>query len=30
MLWTPKMRVIHVTAHMGLLDAIERIDAALV
>jgi len=26
----PKMRVIHVTAHMGLLDAIERIDAALV
>jgi 4-hydroxythreonine-4-phosphate dehydrogenase len=24
------MRVIHVTAHMGLLDAIERIDAALV
>jgi 4-hydroxythreonine-4-phosphate dehydrogenase len=30
MLWTPKRRVIHVTAHMGLLDAIERIDAALV
>jgi len=30
MLWTPKMRVIHVTAHMGLLDAIERIDAPLV
>src|SRR6267378_3755248 len=27
MLWTPKMRVIHVTAHMGLLDAIERIGA---
>lgn len=30
MLTTPKMRVIHVTTHMGLLDAIERIDAALV
>src|SRR6202521_4354474 len=30
MLWTPKMRVIHVTAHMGLIDAIEKIDAALV
>ena len=30
MLWTPKMRVIHVTAHMGLIDAIERIDSALV
>src|SRR4029079_12023270 len=30
MLTTPKMRVIHVTTHMGLLDAIERIDAPLV
>jgi 4-phospho-D-threonate 3-dehydrogenase / 4-phospho-D-erythronate 3-dehydrogenase len=30
MLVTPKLRVIHVTTHMGLLDAIERIDAALV
>jgi 4-hydroxythreonine-4-phosphate dehydrogenase len=30
MLFSPKLRVIHVTAHMGLLDAIERIDAALV
>ena len=29
-LFSPKLRVIHVTAHMGLLDAIERIDAALV
>jgi 4-hydroxythreonine-4-phosphate dehydrogenase len=26
----PKLRVIHVTTHVGLLDAIERIDAALV
>src|SRR6185369_13093978 len=25
-----KLRVIHVTAHIGLLDAIEKIDAALV
>ena len=29
-LLAPKLRVIHVTAHIGLLDAIERIDAALV
>ncbi|MBC7802923.1 MAG: 4-hydroxythreonine-4-phosphate dehydrogenase PdxA [Candidatus Parcubacteria bacterium] len=29
-LFSPKLRVIHVTAHMGLLDAIERIDAPLV
>ena len=30
MLISPKLRVIHVTTHMGLLDAIERIDAGLV
>ncbi len=30
MLATPALRVIHVTTHMGLLDAIERIDAPLV
>jgi 4-hydroxythreonine-4-phosphate dehydrogenase len=30
MLFSPKLRVIHVTAHMGLLDAIARIDAGLV
>ena len=30
MLWTPKMRVIHVTAHVGLVDAIEKIHPALV
>ncbi|MGD9906847.1 MAG: 4-hydroxythreonine-4-phosphate dehydrogenase PdxA [Vicinamibacterales bacterium] len=30
MLTTPRLRVIHVTTHIGLLDAIERIDAALV
>jgi 4-hydroxythreonine-4-phosphate dehydrogenase len=30
MLVSPKLRVIHVTAHMGLLDSIERIDAPLV
>jgi 4-hydroxythreonine-4-phosphate dehydrogenase len=30
MLVAPGLRVIHVTTHMGLLDAIERIDAALV
>jgi len=30
MLATPGMRVIHVTTHVGLLDAIERIDAPLV
>ena len=29
-LFSPKLRVIHVTAHMGLLDSIERIDAGLV
>jgi 4-hydroxythreonine-4-phosphate dehydrogenase len=29
-LFSPKLRVIHVTAHMGLLDAIARIDAALI
>ena len=30
MLVAPQLRVIHVTTHMGLLDAIERIDAPLV
>jgi 4-hydroxythreonine-4-phosphate dehydrogenase len=30
MLATSKLRVIHVTAHMGLLDAIERIEPGLV
>jgi 4-hydroxythreonine-4-phosphate dehydrogenase len=30
MLMAPGMRVIHVTTHIGLLDAIERIDAGLV
>jgi len=29
-LLAPKLRVIHVTAHIGLLDAIDKIDAALV
>jgi len=29
-LFSPKLRVIHVTAHMGLLEAIARIDTALV
>ncbi len=29
-LLSPKLRVIHVTAHIGLIDAIEKIDAALV
>jgi 4-hydroxythreonine-4-phosphate dehydrogenase len=29
-LLAPRLRVIHVTAHVGLLDAIEKIDAALV
>ena len=29
-LFSPKLRIVHVTAHMGLLDAIERIDASLV
>jgi 4-hydroxythreonine-4-phosphate dehydrogenase len=30
MLATPRMRVIHVTTHLGLLDAIERIEPGLV
>jgi 4-hydroxythreonine-4-phosphate dehydrogenase len=30
MLATPRMRVIHVTTHVGLLDAIERIEPGLV
>jgi 4-hydroxythreonine-4-phosphate dehydrogenase len=30
MLLAPGMRVIHVTTHIGLLDAVERIDASLV
>jgi 4-hydroxythreonine-4-phosphate dehydrogenase len=30
MLATPKLRVIHVTAHIGLMDAIERIEPGLV
>lgn len=30
MLFSPKLNVIHVTAHMGLLDAIARIDVPLV
>ncbi len=30
MLVAPKLRVIHVTTHIGLLDAIEKIDAPLV
>jgi 4-hydroxythreonine-4-phosphate dehydrogenase len=30
MLATPRMRVIHVTTHVGLLDAIEKIEPALV
>jgi 4-hydroxythreonine-4-phosphate dehydrogenase len=30
MLIAPKLRVIHVTAHMGLLDAVERIEPGLV
>jgi 4-hydroxythreonine-4-phosphate dehydrogenase len=30
MLCTPSLRVIHCTTHIGLLDAIARIDAALV
>ena len=30
MLTAPNLRVIHVTTHIGLLDAIERIDAGLV
>ncbi|GAB2623526.1 4-hydroxythreonine-4-phosphate dehydrogenase PdxA [Pseudactinotalea suaedae] len=30
MLTTPRLRVIHVTTHIGLIDAIERIDPPLV
>ena len=30
MLTTPKMRVIHVTTHLGLIDAIEKIEPGLV
>ena len=30
MLTTPKMRVVHVTAHIGLLDAIAKIEPGLV
>jgi 4-hydroxythreonine-4-phosphate dehydrogenase len=30
MLIAPEMRVIHVTAHIGLVDAVDRIDAGLV
>ena len=30
MLMAPKLRVIHVTTHIGLVDAIEKIDAGLV
>ena len=30
MLVAPKLRVIHVTTHMGLLDAIDRIEPGLV
>jgi 4-phospho-D-threonate 3-dehydrogenase / 4-phospho-D-erythronate 3-dehydrogenase len=30
MLATPRMRVIHVTTHIGLLDAVERINPGLV
>jgi 4-hydroxythreonine-4-phosphate dehydrogenase len=30
MLMAPKLRVIHVTTHIGLLDAVEKIDAGLV
>ena len=30
MLVSPRLRVIHVTAHVGLVDAIERIDAGLI
>jgi 4-hydroxythreonine-4-phosphate dehydrogenase len=29
-LLAPKLRVIHVTAHIGIIDAIDKIDAALV
>lgn len=30
MLLAPKLRVIHVTTHIGLLDAVQKIDAGLV
>lgn len=30
MLTTPKLRVIHVTTHIGLLDAVEKIEPSLV
>jgi 4-hydroxythreonine-4-phosphate dehydrogenase len=30
MLMTPKLRVIHVTTHIGLIDAIARIEPSLV
>jgi 4-phospho-D-threonate 3-dehydrogenase / 4-phospho-D-erythronate 3-dehydrogenase len=30
MLTTPKLRVIHVTTHVGLLDAVERIEPGIV
>jgi len=30
MLMTPKLRVIHVTTHIGLIDAVEKIEPALV
>ncbi|HWA07865.1 MAG TPA: 4-hydroxythreonine-4-phosphate dehydrogenase PdxA [Opitutaceae bacterium] len=30
MLMTPKLRVIHVTTHIGLIDAVERIEPGLV
>src|SRR3546814_10837474 len=30
MLMTPKLRVIHVTTHVGLIDAIARIEPGLV
>jgi 4-phospho-D-threonate 3-dehydrogenase / 4-phospho-D-erythronate 3-dehydrogenase len=30
MLWTPRLKVIHVTAHIGLIDAIARIEPGLV
>ena len=30
MLVAPRLRVIHVTTHVGLLDAIERIEPGLV
>jgi 4-hydroxythreonine-4-phosphate dehydrogenase len=30
MLYTPRLRVVHVTTHIGLLDAIEKIEPGLV